>query len=57
MFVVLVTDFVSVQEVYGPFDSQEAAHEWAEINVDDVYRVFEVKPPAADPAPAVVVSE
>ena len=39
-FVVLVTDFANVHEVYGPFASRTSAVRWADENLEDVYRVF-----------------
>jgi hypothetical protein len=60
-WVVLVTDFVTAQLVYGPFLSRESATRWADEHLRDVYRVFEMKPVTAatpeEPAPTFVEFE
>jgi hypothetical protein len=48
--VVLVTDFVTVEECWGPFASVESATTWADQRLPGlVYRVFEMRPPTSLP--------
>ncbi len=49
MFVVLVTDFASLNQIFGPFATREEARRWAETNVRDIYRVAEVSTPGEVP--------
>ena len=54
MFIILVTDFANVQEAFGPFETREAAHRWADSHlrkgdVTPIYRVVPLNPPGSDP--------